>query len=80
MGRYASEAKRHAEKIEYFHKNAGEAGYAQAVYHRDKLSQLMLSASRSKSDKADQPVIDAIIESADKLMDEMKRRQGGDDT
>ncbi len=48
MAGYLPDARRHAEKIEYYYKYAGDKGYAQAVYHWDKLASLLFSAMNSK--------------------------------
>ena len=80
MGRYLREARHHAEKIEYYYNHAGTAGYSQAVYHWDKLSDLMVRAMRSKNDKSDAPVIRGIIDSSQTLMDEMKAAANDDGT
>ena len=80
MGRYLRDARHHAEKIEHYYKHAGNAGYTQAVYHWDKLSDLMVRATRSKNDKSDAPVIRGIIDSCRTMMDEMKAAANDDGT
>ena len=72
MGRYLRDARHHAERIEHYYKHAGTAGCSQAEYHWNKLSDLMVRATRSKNDKTDAPVIRGIIDSSRTMMDEMK--------
>ena len=74
MAGYLSDARRHAEKIEYYHKYAGSRGYAQAVHHQDKLSSLVFKAMHSKKYKSEAPLINNIRTAMQKLMDEMKER------
>lgn len=75
MAGYLRDARRHAEKIEYYYKYAGSRGYAQAVYHWDKLVSLVLSAMNSKRYKNEAPLINSIRRSMQKMMDEMKDRE-----
>jgi hypothetical protein len=75
MGRYLKEAYRHADKIRYFHEHAGEKGYAQALYHWDRLIGLVFSVSNSKKYKNEEPLINSIRKSMQPLMDEMEARK-----
>ncbi len=77
MGRYLREARRHAEKIEYYYDHAGRNGYVQAVYHWDRLPGLVDGAMHSKKDKGEAPLIHAIMKSMQPMMDEMKKREIG---
>ena len=79
MAGYLSDARRHAERIKYFHKYADRNGYAQAVYHHDKLSSLVFKAMNLKKYKDEAPLINGIRKSMQKLMDEMKDREKGSD-
>lgn len=74
MGKHLREAYRHAQKIEYYYKHAGPAGYSQAVYHWDKIAELKHGAMRSKKDQSDAPIIYSILKSTQQMMDEMKKR------
>ncbi len=80
MGRYLRDARRHAEKITHYYEHAGTAGYSQAEYHWNKLSESMVRATRSKNDKSDAPVISGIIDLCRTMMDEMKAAAFNDDT
>lgn len=75
MGRYLRDARHHVKKIEHYYKYAGKRGYAQAEYHWNELSGLVHRAMRSKNDKGDAPLIQAIRESVKDMMDEMKERE-----
>lgn len=75
MGRYATEARHHADRIEHYHKHAGGLGYSQAEHHYHKLSDLMQRANRSKHDKNDVAIIQALYEKAGTQMQEIKRRE-----
>lgn len=75
MGRYLNQARQRFEKIEYYHKHAGTAGYSQAVFYWGKLSDIYARAARSKSGQSDATVIRILVEDADKLMKEMKSRE-----
>jgi hypothetical protein len=80
MGQYLRRARHHASKIQYYYAQAGSRGYSQAEYHYSELSELLLRASKSKNDKNDTLVIQALKESAVGLMEEMqKRRQDNTD-
>ena len=76
MGRYATEARRHADRIDHYHKHAGRLGYSQAEHHFHTLSGLVIRASRSKHDKNDVVIIQALCETAETQMQEMKQREG----
>jgi hypothetical protein len=76
MGRFLNDAKHHIERIQYYHENAPFRGYAQAYPHYSKLDDLMLRAEKSKSDKRDVSVIQALKESVSDLMEEMRKRDG----
>jgi len=75
MGRYANEARRHAERIEHYYKHAGTTGYAQAEPHYSKLSGLIGRAARSKNDKNDAVIVQCIRDSCTQMMQDMKRLQ-----
>jgi hypothetical protein len=75
MGRYLKQARHHAQRIEYYHKHAGTLGFKQAQHHYFQLDYFMIGADRSKNDRTDAVVIRALRESADKLMEEMRRRE-----
>jgi hypothetical protein len=77
MGRHIREARRHAQKIEYYYNHAGEKGYAQAVYHWDKLADLVFGAMNSKKHKGEAPIIQEIRKRLQPKMDEMEERKGG---
>jgi len=53
-------------------------GHSQAEYHYFKLSDLIMRAHRSKKDKNDAVVIQSLKESAEHLMEEMKKREEDD--
>jgi hypothetical protein len=74
MGRYLRDARHHAERIEYYYKHAGTAGYSQAEYHWNELSGLILRAARSKNEQSDAAVIQGIRQSLKPMMDEMRQR------
>ena len=78
MGQYLRDARRHAERIEYYDRHAGTAGYAQAEYHWNTLSELMSRASCSRNDKSDAPVIAGIIDSSRAMMDAMRAKASAD--
>jgi hypothetical protein len=80
MGRYLRKARRHAQKIEYYYDYSGEKGYAQAVYHWDKLAGLVFGAMNSKRDKSDAPIIQEIRKRLQQKMDEMEERKGSPDS
>lgn len=73
MGRFANEAKQHADKIEHYYNHGGTAGFAQADYHWRQLQGLISKASSAK-DKSDVLVIKLTIVSAEPKMAEMKAR------
>ena len=75
MNTYLRDARHHAERIDYYHARAGEAGYSQARYHEQQLDELLIRAQRSKRGKDDVPVIKAIIEDARPKLIDMKRRE-----
>jgi hypothetical protein len=75
MGRYLKEARHHAEKIQYYCDHAGPRAYSQAEYHHNELCELMLKAERSKNDKNDVILIQALKESSVSLMKEMQKRK-----
>ena len=68
-----------ADKIEHYYKHAGDLGYSQALYHFNKLSDLLSAAYRSKNCKDDVPIIQLILETVDEQMEEMKKREEGCD-
>ncbi len=74
MGRYLRDARRHAEKIEYYYEHAGVRGYSQAEYHWNRLSRCLLGATRSKNEKSYAAIIQGIRQSSQPMMDEMKQR------
>lgn len=76
MGRFLKDARQHVEKIQYYHEHAPFRGYAQAYPHYSKLGELMLRAEKSKNDKRDVIVIEALRESVSDLMEEMRKRDG----
>jgi hypothetical protein len=76
MGRYLKEARQHAKKIQYYYDHAGSRAYSQAEYHYNELCGLMLRAERSKNDKNDAIIIQALKESSVDLMGEMRKREG----
>ncbi|MCX7424069.1 MAG: hypothetical protein NTW96_00275 [Planctomycetia bacterium] len=67
------EAEHHAQKIEDCYRQAGTAGYGQALYHWNQLDQLIFRAYSSKNDKDDTVVIGAIKERVEPMMNEMKK-------
>ncbi len=75
MTTYLDNAQRHAAKIDYYHAQAGEAGYAQASHYQHKLEELLLRAHRSTRGKSDVPAIRSIIENVRPKMDEMRERE-----
>lgn len=79
MAGYLRDARRHAENIEYYYKHAGSRGYAQAVYHWDKLASLVFSAMNSKRYKDEAPLINSIRQSMQQMMDGMKLREKDSD-
>jgi hypothetical protein len=78
MGRYLKEAKFHAERIQHYYDYAGPMGYSQAKYDYLQLSNLILRAHQSKHDKSDAVLIRDIKQSADLLMEQMKKREEDD--
>jgi hypothetical protein len=75
MGEYLRKARHHAKQIEYYYDYAGQDGYDQAVDNWNKLSELAHSASQSKNDKGDVPLILAIRDSLQQMMDEMETKK-----
>jgi len=75
MGRYAREARFHAEQIQHYYDHAGGMGYSQARYHQCQLSNLIGRAFKSKNDKNDVVTIQSLKETADRQMDEMQQRE-----
>lgn len=75
MAYYSRDARRHAERIDYYYAHAGEFGYAQAHYHLTELEKLLQRANRSTRGMSDLPVIQAILDGVRPKMDEMKRRE-----
>lgn len=71
MSKFLTTARHHAERIEYYFRHAGSAGYSQARYHEDELIGLLRRASDSNRGKNDVPVIQAIIKDIRPMMDEM---------
>jgi hypothetical protein len=63
------------EKIEHYYKHAGANGYHQALFHRDKVSEIYGRAARSESGKNDEVVIRGLVEDAERMMNEMKSRE-----
>ncbi len=74
MSGYLSEARRHAEKIKYYHEYADSSGYSQALDHFKKISSLALKANYSQKHSNDAPFIHSIMKEMQKLMDEMQER------
>lgn len=79
MAGYLTDAKRHAGKIEYYHKYAGSSGYSQALYHFDKLAGLVFKAMQSQKYKGEAPLINTIRTEMQKLMDDMQEREKSSD-
>lgn len=79
MAGYMKDAHRHAEKIKYYHENAGSRGYDQAIYHFDKLTELIFKAMQSTRYKGEAPLINSIKKDMQALMDEMKNRKKSQD-
>ena len=75
MSNYLKKAQEHSEKIDYYYKHAGTAGYSQAIYHRNKLSELLAKANQSSKGRNDVPMIHAIIQFVDPKMKEMQQRE-----
>ena len=80
MGRYAKEARYHFDRIQYYHRHAGFKAYSQSKHHYSKLTELIIRAERSKNDKNDAIVIQALQESVAELMEEMRKRDEGSNT
>ncbi len=74
-GRYLKQAKFHAERINYYHRHAGSMGYDQAEYDRNMLAEMLVRALRSKNERHVAPVIQQMMKSAQKKMDEMEKRK-----
>lgn len=79
MAGFLRDARRHAERIEYFHENAGGRGYDQAVHHFGELTGLIFRARQSNRYKDEAPLINIIKKDMQTLMDEMKNRKKGQD-
>lgn len=80
MAGFLKDAQKHVDKIEHFHKNAGNRGYDQAAYYFDKLTGLIFKAKQSKKYKGEAPLINIIKKDMQPLMDEMKKRKKSQDT
>jgi hypothetical protein len=80
MAGYLAEARRHVNKIEYYHRESGMPEYAQATYHWNKLRGLMGKAAHSKAYKHEASLIDDIIQSLQKRLAEMESEDKGPGT
>ena len=75
MRRYLKDARHCFNQIQYYHRHAPVGGYAQAEPYYSKIGNLQLSAEKSKNDKKDAIVIQALRESAGVLIEEMRQRE-----
>ena len=75
MGKYVKEARNSVERIQHYYGYAGSRGYSQAKNHYFNLSDLIMRADRSKHDRNDAIAIRGLMELANGLMEEMRKRE-----